>query len=473
MVTSRLSKSFVGSFAARSGLSLVEFVGVLFVATTAGAATLGTFSLIRAVAVVVSLATDFGTREATKKRIAERRDQSEFLAVSLLLRATLLVPVTVVLLFLRDPLTAYVGSALALPFLVAIAALDVPVRTVDAGLHGEQRVGRAETAVFANVTAKVLVWVVLLAAGYGLPGLLVGTLVGRLVQLAVGLHFLSIRPRRPDRGHVVSVLRFSRYSWLGAVRERAWIWTDTLVLGFFVAPEIVGAYELAWQLSAAFFLVASAISSTLFANVDRILDEQGRAAVRTTLEESLVYAGIAAIPGVFGAFVIGASLLSAVSTAYVVAAPALVLLVAARLAHCYGVVFEKVSSALDRPDLVFRADTAFVAINLVGNVLLVATVGWLGAAIATAAAMTVRTLLSYGYLRTLLRFSIPWREVTAESVGAFAMGVVLLVATGGHHLTPAGTAAAIVGGGAVYVLLVLAVAGRIRGRVRTAVAALV
>ncbi|MFC7047033.1 hypothetical protein ACFQH6_17985 [Halobacteriaceae archaeon GCM10025711] len=68
---SRLIKSFVGSFAARSGLSLVEFVGIAYVAMVAGAATLGAYSLFRAVFVVVTLFIDFGTKEATIKRIAE------------------------------------------------------------------------------------------------------------------------------------------------------------------------------------------------------------------------------------------------------------------------------------------------------------------------------------------------------------------------------------------------------------------
>lgn len=470
---SRLVKSFIGSFAARAGLSLTEFLGVLYVAAAAGPATLGTYVLFRAVFVVISMVLDLGVREATIKRIAEGDAQGEFLSASVLTKSTVLVPVVAAVVVFRGPLESYVGSRLILPFLLVLAVLEVFVESVYAGLHGEQRVGRAELSLFVNVAGKVILWVVLLTHGYGLLGLLIGAVAGSTLQLLVGLRLLSLRPRMPKRSHFERLFTFSRYSWLGTVRERAWIWTDTLFLGLFVTADLVGVYELSWRFSAAFFLVASSISSTLFANVDRLLRQKGEQTVHDAIEESLVYTGIAAIPGAIGGYLVGTSVLSAVGEAYAIGYPVLVVLIVARLVHCYEIVFAKVISALDRPDLVFRADATFVVLNVLGNLVAIAALGWIGAALATAVSMVARTLLSYRYLTRLIEVPIPRREIGFEIVAAVLMGAVLLAITGGQSMTAVETARAVGIGVAVYALVVLTTVDRVHGRVRALLVGLI
>lgn len=468
---SKLTSSLVGTFTARSGLSLVELLGVLYVARLAGATTLGTYALFRAAFVVARLVIDAGTREATIKRLAEERDQGSLLVASLAVRGVLLVPVVVAVLVFREGIATYVGSPIVVPFLLALAVLQVFVETVYAGLHGERRVGRAELTLFVNVAAKVAVWAVALPLGYGLAGILVGHVVGSLLQIAAGVRFLTIRPRLPGRRQFVRLVTFGKYSWLGSLRERAWIWTDTVVLGFFVVNELVGVYELSWQLSAGFFLVSSAISSTLFANVDHLRREGGEAAVREVLEESLVFTGIAAIPGVVGAALLAEPVLSAVGASYAAGAFAFVVLIVARLAHSYEVVFAKVINAYDRPDLTFRVDVAFLALNVVGNVVAVATIGWQGAAVATAVSMCVRLLLSYHYLGRLLDVPVPTPAIGREVLAAVAMGAALFAVLPDRPLSALETALAVTGGAALYSVLLLAVVARVRTKFRRLVLA--
>lgn len=466
---SRLVTSFFGTFAARSGLSLVEMIGILYIARVAGAKTLGTYALFRAMFVLGSLAVDAGIREATIKRIAEGRDEGQLLVASTLVRGLLLVPVVAVIVGFGGWIADYVGSPIMVPYLAALVVLEVFAETVYAGLHGEQRVGRAEFSLFANVAGKVVVWTAALPLGYGLSGVLFGHLVGSALQIAVGAAFLTVRPSVPTRRHVERLTSFGKYSWLGSVRERAWVWTDTIVLGFFVGSGLVGVYELSWQLSAAFFLAPSAISSTLFANVDRLRRQEGTRAVRETLEQSLVYSGVVAIPGLVGAAIVAESLLSMVDPTYAVGAVALVVLIFARLAHSYEVVFAKVINAYDRPDLTFRADVAFIVCNVVGNVIAIATVGWIGAAVATAVSMGVRFLLSYRYLRSLIDVPVPGRAIGLEVLAALLMGGVLLSATGGTTVGAVETVLVILGGAVVYASLLIALVTRIRAHARRAV----
>ena len=468
-----LLRSFVGSFTARSGLSLVEFVGVVLIATIAGPGVLGAYALFRAVFVVISLFIDFGMDEASIKRIAEGKSQGEFLAALIATKAGLLVPVAIAVLLFRAPVARYIGDPITVPFLLVISFLELFAESIYAGLHGEGLVGRAELSLFTNVVGKVLAWIVLLPLGYGLAGLLTGILLGSCLQIVVGFKFLTIQPRVPARRHFESLFRFGRFSWLGAIRERAWIWLDTLILGFFVSSELIGIYEFSWRLSAAFFLVSSAISSTLFANVDRLLREDGLDVVRETLEESLVYTGIVAIPGLVGGVLVAKSLLAVFGPAYSNGYLVLVVLILARLAHSYEIVFAKVINALDRPDLTFRADAVFIVLNVVGNTLAVLAIGWVGAAIATALSMTVRTLLTYRYLHSIMDISVPRREILLEGFSALLMGGALFYFTRGGPLSELELAAAIAGGAALYAGLLLVFVDRIRTHVRTAIAVLV
>lgn len=466
---SRLVKSSLGSFAAQSGFSLVEFAGTVLVATIGGPSVLGTYVLFVAVYHASVLLSNLGLWEASIKRIAEGESKGEFLAASFLTRGALLVPVALFVVLFRGRIVEYVGEPMAVPFLLATVFAVVFAETVSAGLHGEQLVATSSATQFVGSVGKLAIWVVLLTAGYGVAGLLVGLLAGKLLELLVGVRFLSIRPREPSGRHFRSLFQFSRYSWLSSLRKRAWIWTDTIVLGFFVTSGLIGVYELSWRISAAFFLVSMAVSSVLFANVDRLARQDGPDAVTSAVRESLVYTGIFAIPGVVGGIVMARSVLGIFGSEYVIGYPVFVVLLLARLSHSYENVFGKVVDALDRPDLMFRANAVFIVLNVAGNVVAIATFGWVGAAVATAVSMGVRTLMAYRYLASLIDLQVPSREILLEVLAATVMGVVLLWVTRDGPLNTVQTGLAVAGGAALYGALVLALIGRVRTRVRSLV----
>lgn len=464
---SRLVKSSLGSFIARSGLSLAEFLGIVYIATIAGPTVLGTYALFVAVYLVLSLFADLGLREAAIKRIAEGSSQEEFFAASLVTRLGLALPVSLGLLLFRGRLVSYIGYPAVVPYLLAILFLSIIADTLFSALQGDQKVARAELTLVTGSIGKLAIWIPLLWFGFGLTGLLIGLLVNEVLRIVVGLHFLSIRPQAPDWYHFRRLFQFSRYSWLGTVRSRAWIWTDTLVLSVFVAPSLVGVYELSWQISGAIFLLSSALGSVLYANVDRLLRREGTDTVSRAINESLAYSGVIAIPGLVGGVVVGDALLSAFGSTYSIGYPIFVVLLLARLLHSYEEIFANVVNALDRPDLIFRANGTFIVLNVTGNFVAVAAFGWIGAAVATAASMGVRTLLSYHYATSLIEVQVPTREILLQGVAALLMGSVLVWAKQGSSFTTAELGLVVVGGAAVYAASVLVLIGRIRGRVRS------
>ncbi|MFC6962877.1 polysaccharide biosynthesis C-terminal domain-containing protein [Halocatena marina] len=307
-------------------------------------------------------------------------------------------------------------------------------------------------------------WIVLVSLDYGLVGVLSGYVIGQLLAIGVGVVLNTLRLTRPTKRHFRSLFQFAKYGWVGAVTTQSWVWTDTLILGLFVVPAFIGVYELSWQITGVLFLLASAIGSTLFANVSELSAQDETEQITDLLERSLVYTGIMAIPGLVGGIIFAESLLAIFGEEYRIGATVVAVLILARVFHSYEIVFGKVINALDRPDLMFRSNVVFILLNIVLNVLAIATVGWIGAALATSGAMILKTGLTYRYIRSILSFTVPVTEILLEVISALIMGLCLwfLIPVSLASLPLLEIALLIGLGGAIYAVSLLVLVERIR-----------
>ncbi|WP_121744675.1 lipopolysaccharide biosynthesis protein [Natronorubrum halophilum] len=458
-------KSSLGVFSLQVGVAGLEFVGVLYVARATDAATFGTYALFAATVFFAALLTDMGFSEATRKRISERTASGDardrYFAASLLIRLALFVGVLVALLALRGPITAYIGSDIVFPFLVAGIFLNVAVDTFSSVLAGKKLVGRSVLLLFTETLGRVLLWFFLIYLGYGLIGILVGFIVGQLLAIALALYLLPVAPGAPASTHYSSLYRFARYSWLASIKETSWVWTDTLILGLFVASALIGIYEVSWQISGVFFFVGSAVSSALLPNVSELWISGERERVERLVESSLVYAGIIAIPGFVGAIFVGEELLSYFGAEFTAGYTVLLVLIFARVIHSYEIILEKLVHALDRPVLMFKANVVFIVLAVVLNVVLIVSIGWRGAAVATSLAMLTKAVLVYVYSSRLLEITVPIREIAMQVVSAGLMGIAMLFSPFAVD-TLVGLVLVIALGIVVYLVSLLALTKRIR-----------
>ena len=461
MSQSTIVRSSFGTFLARVATSVSVFLAVFYLATT-GASVLGVYSLFIAVVEVVGLVTDAGLSAAAKKRISEGVERDEFFTAALLTRLGIFVAVAAVLVGFRGEITAYIGHEFAVPFLLLCSLTYLVQSTLYESLSGEKRVARAGLLGFVSNGGRLVAWIPLLALDYGVFGILVGVWLGQVLAVVVGVAMLSLRLRRPARRHFESLFRFAKYSWMGALQETSWIWTDTLILGVFVAPALVGVYELSWQITGVLFFVASAISSALFPSISELAARNDYDRVTDLLERSLVYVGIMSIPGFVGGIIFAEPILAMFGDEYRVGATVVVVLLLARAFHSYEVVFGEALNALDRPDLMFRTNLVFLVLLISLNVVGITLFGWVGAAFATTAAMVVRTALSFYFIRSILAFTVPTREIGFEVLAALFMGACLWVLTPDATLGIPTTILLVGTGAAIYALTVLALIERVR-----------
>jgi len=302
--------------------------------------------------------------------------------------------------------------------------------------------------------------------GLGFVGLVFGYLIGLVSAVLLGTYFLSIKAKLPSKKHFKSIFSFSKYSWLGSVRATAWNWTDTLILGFFVTSSYIGVYEVAWSVSGVFYFVAVAISSTLFPNISKLASEGKTREIEDILEESMTYVGVLAIPGLIGAILLGKHVLGIYGKEFGIGYFVLIILVFARLLHCYETGLTSTISGLDRPDLMFRVHGAFLSLNVVGNFLLIYWFGWVGAAVATTSSMAISLVLSISYVNRLLELRVPLRNIFHEIFSALIMGIIIYFGLNLFKSLTASTTIFLVLLGAVTYLTTLLIINReIRGKI--------
>jgi O-antigen/teichoic acid export membrane protein len=83
-------------------------------------------------------------------------------------------------------------------------------------------------------------------------------------------------------------------------------------------------------------------------------------------------------------------------------------------------------NGLDRPDLAFRVNAVFIALNAGLNLVLIPRHGIEGAAAASVLSTGVSLGLAYYVLSGLITFRLPYGELSRQVVAALAMGVVVL-----------------------------------------------
>jgi len=466
----RLGRTTLLHFVSQVGVSVAGFAATFAIARLGGADVLGTYAVAVALMFWLSIPpTAIG--DAVTKRLSEGGDAGRLLATGLLLELAVAAVLGVGLL-LGSPLVERLVGAPVGELVALLVVSNVGLLTAISVLNGEKKVAQAGGLKTVERVVRSVLHVGAVLLSYGVAALVASHVVSVLVAALVGVALAGGRPSRPSWATARSLVRYARYGWLSRLKSRAFGWMDTIVLAVFaVGASLIGVYEVAWNLASLFVLVANSVQDTLFPEVSELSVQGNYERIHHYLNEGLVFTGVFIIPGLFGAWVLGDRVLRIYNPEFTQGATVLLILIAARMLSAYGDQLVNVVNAVDRPDVAFRINLAFVAVNLVLNVALVWRYGWQGAAVATALSAAVGLVLGYGALSRLIgRPSVPLAELLRQVLASGAMAVVVLAversAPGNHYAT----VALVLVGAAVYILVLVAVSARVRGKARALIA---
>lgn len=439
--------------------SALGFLATVYFARVLGEETLGHYYLVVAVVVWLAVGGNLGITKAVKKRVSEGQEPRRFVGAAVALMGAMVVVLTLLLMVFRERVDEYVGAEVV-EFVILLLIARLLLALVAATFEGRHMVHVSGLLRVLEKGIQVALQVGLVILGFELFGMLIGYVAAAFIAASVGVVYLGLRPSRPDRYHLTSLIDFAKFSWLSGMRSKTFSYVDVIVLGFFVPTGLIGIYSIAWSVSKFLDLFSTSINATLFPEISKVAAAGDTDAVTKLTEDALAYAGLFLIPGLVGAVVVGDRLLLIYGSAFQAGYAVLGLLTTAVLLYSYKKQLLNTLNAINRPDLAFRANAFFIGANVLLNVILVQQFGWIGAAVATGLAAGIGLALAYYYARAQVQFRVPVAEIMRQVTAALVMGVVVLGARSAGESTVVAThnvafVVSLVGFGAVVYLSVL------------------
>jgi O-antigen/teichoic acid export membrane protein len=403
----------------------VGFFGLVYFARMLPGDRLGIYFLFFVVVQVGSMLSNLGIGQALVQRIGEGRNESRvFSAATAIMLAVSLVVAALALAF-RGPLASYVGADVAALAAVTVAAwllADVHIRT----LQGEDRVLLSGGLQLLQDVVRVGSGALLITAGFGPRGLMYGVLAGFVVTVVVGYVLVEASLTLPTREDFETVLGISRYTMVYGPTNFVYFWLDTALIGLFLLPLDVSAYEVAWQTVRVLIIATTAINQTIFPKVSEWASQGRFEEIERVLPGALIFSLVFPLPGLVGVAVLGGDVLAQVyRPEYRYAALAMTILATYMAVESLQRVVNSTLTGMDRADLPFRSRLIGVGLAVVLNLALIPEFELLGAAVGTLLAKTVDTAIQYRGLAGLIELRVPVRSLAWQAVSALLMGGVV------------------------------------------------
>ncbi|RLM64044.1 lipopolysaccharide biosynthesis protein [Halorubrum sp. Atlit-26R] len=443
-------------FLSKIVMSFSGFVATIVLTRTLGQERYGAYVVVLSVLAWVAIAGNLGLSPAVKKRVSEA-DDGNYVVSGVIVQLILYAIVAICLWIARPYLNAYMEVD-ATGILILLLAVKLAMDFVQAVLEGQHLVHISSLLSPVQWTSRSVVQVALVLAGFGLTGAFAGYVVGAVVAVLVGAYFASFNLSRPSRQDFDRLRSYAQFSWLASVKGRTFLSMDTLVLAVFVSNSVIAVYEIAWNLASLFAIFGSSVRRTLFPEMSRISSIEGaNDEIAELLRVSLAYSGLFIIPGLVGAAIVGDVVLTIYGSGFQTGYYILLILTFARLLYGYQGQLLTALDGINRPDLTFRINGVFVAVNLVLNILLTWQYGWYGAAVATTVSAALGMVFSYYYANQIIGVTVPIDVIGKQ---LFAAGVMALSVYGGRLLIGDSlplVSVLVIGGAGVYFSVLLAI----------------
>ena len=425
----RLGQTSIVYLISKLAASALGFVATIYLARLLGEEIFGHYGITLALVSWLGILGSVGFGQAMVKRMSEGNEPEAYLTAGLLIKAILLATVSIGVFVFRDEVNAYIGASVAI-FVVLILLANLLSSLVNSSLKGYHLVHIYAPLSTAKEGIRSIVMITLVYFGWELSGMLLGYVTGTIVVSLVGILVIKPKLTLPEGRHFKQLFNFAKFSWLGSMRKKTFSDVDILVLGAFVSAGLTGVYVVAYSLAKFLDLFGSALQTTLFPELSKLSAAGETSMIRTLTNDALTYAGLFLIPGIIGSAILGDRLMRVYGPGFEIGAQVLTILLVGILAYSYNKQLLNTLNAIDRPDLAFRSNIIFILTNVILNVVLIYTYGWVGAAVATALSAFVGLTFSFYYTKAYVKFSVPYREMSLQWVAAFGMGIVVSAARG-------------------------------------------
>jgi O-antigen/teichoic acid export membrane protein len=460
-----IARASLKLFSANIGSAVIQFLAIAYFARELGAATIGVYFLFEALLGLLTIPADFGLRGAVEKRISEGRSEKRYLSCALLLKIAPVSFIFLLILFLGPAINSYLGADASV-FLAVALVLQESALLSEAVLKGEHRVGETASLRITRYVIWAIAGIAFVFFGYGAKGLIYAMLIGLFSMSIYGWLKVDTRFGRPSKGHATSLLNYGKYNVVSSIGGYVYNWMDVAIIGFFLTQSYVGAYEVAWKVSAVVVLLSRSIAAAVFPKISGLHAGGDRKKIEDLLPKALVPSLAFVIPSFIGGAIFSKQLLRYVfGGEYVIAWLVLIILLINSISESFQVVVGKSLQAVDRPNLAAKATLVTIFLNLALNIILIQQFGIIGAATATTVSSIIGILLHTIYLSDIISVEIPVRELAECAIASACMGVVLIATTHWVAVDSLLTLSLLVFQGAIFYMIFVFLMPNLRTRI--------
>lgn len=441
--------------------TFIGFLSTIYFARTVGAEVLGAYFLFVAYFSIIGLMTDGGFGGAAIKRISEGEEPDAYFSAFVVLRSLFVTVVITALLAFRSYFVDLDSAGTFIWLLVALVA-SLLQGSISSGIAGCGKIGISATAGFIDNVSRILIQVVTVFLGYGVAGLAGGFVAGMLVGSIVQLRFFDLRFIRFGWRHLKSLSSFSFWSFLVSGGSLVFMYSDSVMIGYFLNNADVGVYRVIFQFTVLAAFTTTALRSTLWPRVSR-WDQIGETGlIEESLSRAFTYSLILALPLFVGGALLGDRLLYFFYGADFVSYTTLMLLFTVQIVNIFQYFFTTYLSAMNQIKELFKITVVAVVANIVLNAALIPVMGISGAAIATLVTMGLNAILARRVLAQMITLRMERGSLLNIFKASIAMGLVVGVYRLVVPLSSVWvTLVPVVLGGLVYGVLILKLDGKI------------
>ena len=432
---------------------IVAFLGSIYLARELGATGYGLYALFATIANVADNPVT-GWARACKKRFTEIDFPSSEAVGSLIFGIAIS---TIFMLvgsyFLSDHIDLLSAQPWGWVLLTLLFTGTASFRSLLTLLNGTDRFGSSSWIATIRDICRVPAQVVLVTAGLGVAGMILGMALASLLMCPVIGYLIRIRPAIPSEKSVRDIWSFAKSTipngFLGTAKGRM----DIILLGMLADAAVVGNYEIAMRLTMPAIIISSVASGALDGRVSNL--ESRNEEFIQDIQNNLAYTSLLAIPMVVGAFTIGETLVTTLyGSDFALAGTFIMMMSIYWFFSSQKKTLRATVMGLDRPDLALYESLATFGTNIILGISLFFVLGPIGVIVATALSELFGYVIDAYFVRrslpsmTLLPQPIIHQIESALLMGGGVYGLQILLSSNGWVVT-----LAIVGvGAAIYFL---------------------
>lgn len=280
--------------------------------------------------------------------------------------------------------------------------------------------------------ARVVLTVVLLAAGLGLRGAMVALVVAGVATSVIATvwlwRLLGEATKQKPRYAVREISRFAAVSWISSVAAQGLLWVDIVLLGAFLASEEVGVYQVATRLVTVAALAVNPLNSSFAPRAADLFRRKDVALLARSYSATISWMLRISLPAFVALAVFPQELLRVFGNEYVVGSTVVLIFVWGELAEAATSSAAVVLNMAGRNLVNMLDGVAVLALNIGLNILLIPRWGIEGAAVAWTVGLVLIGALRVTQARAVVHI-FPFRGAAVRGVaaGVVALGVGVLV----------------------------------------------